>query len=119
MFPSHMPSASAISLALVHLFWLSSMNPSSHATSRLHLSPFGGKHDSTRFYHRVSSFFCFALLHLTTLTRRRMGIALAPIGIGCSIGPPIAGAVLGPEYHWWKVIVLSSVRTAPSFGPRC
>lgn len=40
---------------------------------------------------------------------KRMGIALAPIGIASLIGPPIAGAILGPDYLWWRPIVFSAV----------
>jgi hypothetical protein len=40
---------------------------------------------------------------------KRMGIALAPIGVATLIGPPITGAILGKDYAWWKAIVFSSV----------
>ena len=40
---------------------------------------------------------------------KRMGIALAPIGIASLVGPPIAGAILGPDYIWWRPIVFSAV----------
>ena len=42
---------------------------------------------------------------------KRMGIALAPIGVASLIGPPIAGAILGPDYTWWRPIVFSAVST--------
>jgi hypothetical protein len=40
---------------------------------------------------------------------KRMGFALAPVGVATLIGPPITGAILGKDYAWWKAIVFSSV----------
>ncbi|EGO20075.1 hypothetical protein SERLADRAFT_478728 [Serpula lacrymans var. lacrymans S7.9] len=40
---------------------------------------------------------------------KRMGVALIPIGVASMVGPPITGAILGPDYVWWKAIVFSSI----------
>ncbi|KAJ6479496.1 major facilitator superfamily domain-containing protein [Mycena vitilis] len=40
---------------------------------------------------------------------RIMGIALFPIGFATLIGPPIAGAILGPQLVWWRGIVFASI----------
>lgn len=40
---------------------------------------------------------------------RRLGVSLTPVGIGSFVGPPIAGAILGPNYDWWKTIVFSGI----------
>lgn len=40
---------------------------------------------------------------------RRLGVSLSPVGVGSFVGPPIAGAILGPNYDWWKTIVFSGV----------
>ncbi|KAJ7464983.1 major facilitator superfamily domain-containing protein [Mycena galericulata] len=40
---------------------------------------------------------------------RIMGIALVPVGIASLIGPPIAGAILGPQLIWWRGIIFASV----------
>lgn len=38
-----------------------------------------------------------------------MGLALVPVGVSSLIGTPISGAILGPDYDWWKGVVFSSV----------
>ncbi|KAL1743353.1 major facilitator superfamily domain-containing protein [Schizophyllum fasciatum] len=40
---------------------------------------------------------------------RRLGVSLTPVGVGSFFGPPISGAILGPNYDWWKTIVFSGV----------
>ncbi|KAJ7656808.1 major facilitator superfamily domain-containing protein [Mycena polygramma] len=40
---------------------------------------------------------------------RIMGVALFPPGLAALIGPPIAGAVLGPNLVWWRGITFASV----------
>ncbi|KAL1679566.1 major facilitator superfamily domain-containing protein [Schizophyllum commune] len=40
---------------------------------------------------------------------RRLGVSLTPVGIGSFVGPPMVGAILGPNYDWWKTIVFSGV----------
>ncbi|KAF9815954.1 hypothetical protein IEO21_04281 [Rhodonia placenta] len=39
---------------------------------------------------------------------KRMGLALVPVGVSSLIGTPISGAILGPDYDWWKGVVFSS-----------
>ncbi|KAL1716158.1 major facilitator superfamily domain-containing protein [Schizophyllum commune] len=45
---------------------------------------------------------------------RRLGVSLTPVGIGSFVGPPMVGAILGPNYDWWKTIVFSGVSVAPA-----
>ncbi|PPR02159.1 hypothetical protein CVT26_012120 [Gymnopilus dilepis] len=40
---------------------------------------------------------------------KTMGVAIAPVGISSLIGPPIIGAILGPNMVWWKGITFASV----------
>ncbi|TFY83088.1 hypothetical protein EWM64_g921 [Hericium alpestre] len=40
-------------------------------------------------------------------TGMRMGLAFAIGNIGSLTGPPINGALLGSEYHWFKTIIFS------------
>lgn len=40
---------------------------------------------------------------------KRMGLALVPVGVSSLIGTPISGAILGPDYDWWKGVVFSSI----------
>ncbi|KAH7911486.1 hypothetical protein BJ138DRAFT_1006465 [Hygrophoropsis aurantiaca] len=42
---------------------------------------------------------------------KRMGVAMAPVGLACLIGNPSGGAILGREYVWWKGVTHASVRT--------
>lgn len=39
-----------------------------------------------------------------------MGVAFSVVGIAMLVGTPIDGALLGPKYQWWKVIVFCGVR---------
>ncbi|KAL1698576.1 major facilitator superfamily domain-containing protein [Schizophyllum commune] len=45
---------------------------------------------------------------------RRLGVSLTPVGIGSFVGPPMVGAILGPNYDWWKTIVFSGVSSVCS-----
>jgi hypothetical protein len=47
----------------------------------------------------------------TESTRRRMGYALSPIGIGSTAGPPMIGASFW-KFVWWRAIVASAVSCA-------
>ncbi|KAL1743349.1 major facilitator superfamily domain-containing protein [Schizophyllum fasciatum] len=40
---------------------------------------------------------------------RRLGVSLTPVGVGSFVGPPMVGAILGPDYAWWKTIVFSGI----------
>ena len=50
-----------------------------------------------------------------TVIRKRMGIALFPVGIASLVGTPIGGALIGHEYVWWKGVVFAAV--SPQYTP--
>ncbi|KAJ7664591.1 MFS general substrate transporter [Mycena polygramma] len=46
----------------------------------------------------------------------RMGLSFAMVGVGGLIGPPINGALLTAEFHWWRPTLFSGVMAFTGFG---
>lgn len=46
----------------------------------------------------------------------RMGVAFSVVGIAMLVGTPIDGALLGPKYQWWKVIVFCGIVVSTGFS---
>ncbi|KAF5354879.1 hypothetical protein D9756_005680 [Leucocoprinus leucothites] len=46
----------------------------------------------------------------------RLGIAFAVSGLGELIGPPVTGALLTSEYHWWRPAVFAGVLVLAAAG---